>query len=81
MAAQIAQRKITSVQNELGHAISAETAQNALIQGFTATLKINLENGSLTQYEKALANKLYKEKYSSSLWNNMGKLTSSQDAT
>jgi lipoate-protein ligase A len=75
LAAQIAKRKITSVQNELGHAVSAETAQNALTQGFEATLKIHLKNGGLTQYEHALAMKLYKEKYSRANWNQTGKLT------
>jgi lipoate-protein ligase A len=81
LAAQVAQRKITSVQNELGHVVSAETVQNALAQGFKAILKINLENGTLTQYEQALANKFYKEKFSCADWNNTGKLTASQDAT
>ena len=81
LAAQIAQRKITSVQNELGHAVSAETVQNALAQGFKAILKINLENGILTQYEQALANKFYKEKFSRANWNNTGKLTASPNAT
>ncbi len=81
IAAQVAQRKITSIKNELGHTVSAETVQNALAQGFKAILKINLENGTLTQYEKALANKFYKGKYSSANWNNTGKLTASQDAT
>jgi len=81
LAAQIAQRKITSVQNELHHAVSAETVQNALAQGFKAILKVHLGNGALTQFEQALANKFYKEKYSTASWNNTGKLTSSQGAT
>jgi lipoate-protein ligase A len=81
LAAQVAQRKITSIQNELGHAIPAETVQNALAQGFKAILKINLEEGKLTLYEQALANKFYKEKFSSADWNNTGKLTASQGAT
>jgi len=74
LAAQIAQRKITSVQNELRHAITAETVANALAQGFTATLKIHLTSGTLTQYEQALAKKLYTQKYATDNWNQNGKL-------
>ena len=77
LAAQIAQRKITSVQSELHHNISAETAANALTQGFTATLKIHLTSGTLTQYEQALAKKLYTHKYANSDWNQNAKANSS----
>jgi len=81
-AAQIAQRKITSIQNELGHAVTAETAVNALAQGFTATLKIRLKSSTLTLYEQALAKKLYTRKYSTASWNQNGTPTpSSPNAT
>jgi lipoate-protein ligase A len=63
-AADIAKRKITSIQNELGHVVMPETVANALAQGFRAILKIQLEPGELTPYELELAQKLYKEKYS-----------------
>ena len=63
-AADIAKRKITSIQNELGHVVMPETVANALAQGFRAILKIQLEPGELTPYEVKLAQKLYKEKYS-----------------
>ena len=72
-AADIAQRKITSVQNELGHAISLDTVANALAQGFRIMLKMQLEIGELTPYEMELANKLCKEKYSTEKWNFEGK--------
>jgi lipoate-protein ligase A len=72
-AADIAKRKITSVQNELGHAIMPETVANALAQGFKAILKVQLELGELTSYELELANKLCKEKYATSDWNLYGK--------
>lgn len=81
LAAQVAQRKITSIENELDHTVSAETAQNALIQGFKNILKIQIDRGALTHYEKALAMKLYKEKYSYSEWNSAGKLNLSRCAT
>ena len=73
LAAQIAQRKITSVQNELGHAVTPETAANALMQGFKAILKIHLKPAQLTLYEQALANKLYNSKYATDNWNQNGK--------
>jgi len=72
-AAQVAERKITSVQNELGHKVTAETAANALTQGFKAILKINLNPAQLTLYEQALAKKLYNSKYATDNWNQNGK--------
>jgi len=72
-AADIAKRKITSIQNELGHAVMPETVANALAQGFRAILKIQLEPGKLTPYEVELANKLCKEKYATKQWNFEGK--------
>ncbi len=72
-AAEFAESKITSVQKELGHRVSAETVANALAQGFRAILKINLEPAPLTSYEKELAEKLYKEKYATDAWNLNGK--------
>ncbi len=74
-AADIAKRKITSIQNELGHRVMSETVANALAQGFRAILKIQLEEGELTRSELEIANKLYKEKYLSKEWNFSGKTT------
>lgn len=77
VAAQIATRKITSIQNELGHTVTAETAANAIAQGFMTKLKIHLKISTLTHYEQALARKLYKEKYSTASWNQNAQLTAS----
>jgi len=74
-AADIGKRKITSIQNELGHVVMPETVANALAQGFRAMLKIQLEPGELTAYEVELANKLYKEKYAAETWSFDGKLS------
>jgi lipoate---protein ligase len=68
-AADIAKRKITSIQNELGHAMSPETVANALAQGFRAILKIQLDEGDLLASELGLAEKLCKEKFSTAEWN------------
>jgi lipoyltransferase/lipoate-protein ligase len=72
-AAEIAKRKITSIQDELGHNIAPETIADALAQGFRAILKIQLEEGELTPSEVENANKLYIEKYSNEKWNFGGK--------
>jgi lipoate-protein ligase A len=68
-AADIAKRKITSIQNELDHEVMHETVANALAQGFRAILKIQLEPAELTLHEVELAKKLYKEKYATAEWN------------
>jgi lipoate-protein ligase A len=72
-AADIAKRKITSIQNELGHQVKPGTIANALAQGFRAFLKIQLEEGELTPFELETANNLTKEKYKSKEWNFGGK--------
>ncbi len=72
-AADVAKRKITSVQQELGHEVTHETVANALAQGFKAILKIAVEPGELTPFELELADKLYKEKYATDDWNLNGK--------
>lgn len=72
-AVDIGKRKITSLQDELGHKISPDTVANALAQGFRAMLKIQLEPSELTAEEKELANKLYKEKYCTKEWVFSGK--------
>lgn len=72
-ATDIAKRKITSIQDELGHAVMSETVANALSQGFKATLKIHLSQGALTLYEQALAKKFCTQKYATGDWNLNGK--------
>jgi lipoate-protein ligase A len=69
IAADIGKRKITSIQNELGHKISPDTLANALAQGFKAILKIQLEPSELSKTEKENADKLCKEKYATKEWN------------
>ena len=73
-ATAIGQRKITSIQTELGHKISPQTVANALAQGFKAILKIQLLESELTQKEKAVAQKLCNEKYLKEDWNLNGKI-------
>jgi len=72
-AADIAKRKITSLETELGHKISPDTIATALSQGFRIMLKIQLEVGELTAEEKETADKLYRKKYMTDGWNLGGK--------
>ncbi len=71
--ATVAKRKITSVHETLGHAVSPETAANALTEGFKNAFCIQLDTDELTPYEKQLAEKLCKEKYGTDNWNFNGK--------
>jgi lipoate---protein ligase len=72
-AADIAKSKITSLEAELGHRISPDTIASALQQGFRIMLKAQMEESELTPEEKQVAEKLYKEKYSTKEWNLSGK--------
>jgi lipoate-protein ligase A len=67
-ATNIGQQNITSITNELSHSISSDTIVNALKQGFKAVLKLQLQESPLTPYEEALAEQLYKDKYSTNAW-------------
>ncbi len=75
----VAKNKITSVHNELGHAMTPETAINAIAHGFAVALQMqvvenvqSLQDG-LTPEERELAEKLYREKYATDEWNFNGK--------
>ncbi len=67
-AVDIAKRKITSIQQELGHSIQPETIVNALTIGFKTMLKIQLEPDKLTTAEQELAIRLCKRKYETTEW-------------
>jgi len=69
----IAERKITSVKQELGASIPIQEAYEALVKGFQKALKIKLAEGKLTSYEKGLAERLCAEKFANEEWNIKGK--------
>jgi lipoate-protein ligase A len=68
----VAKNKITSLNGELGHAVSAETAANALATGFKNALHAEMVEGELTAFEVELAQKLCREKYSTEAWSLRG---------
>jgi len=72
----VAEKKITSVKQELGSSISMEEACQALVKGFEKALGISLKKGNLTDYEQKLTKKLCEEKYSTDDWNFNGKTSS-----
>jgi len=72
----VAEKKITSVKQELGSSVSIKEACQALVKGFEKALKISLKEGELTKYEQKLAEKLCNEKYSTDEWNFNGKTAS-----
>jgi lipoyltransferase/lipoate-protein ligase len=69
----VAKKRITSLKGELGHGVSAETAANALASGFKNALGVQMEAGSLSEFEVELAKKLRRDKYATDDWNFHGK--------
>jgi lipoate-protein ligase A len=65
----VAKDKITSLEKELGRVVSIEETERALVEGFQETLNSNFDVGSLTAFERDLASKLHKQKYSTTEWN------------
>jgi len=70
----IAQKRLTSIEGELGSGVSTEEAYQALVRGFEKALKIQLVKGELTSYEQTLAEKLRREKFATEDWNLRGQV-------
>jgi len=64
----VARRKLTSIHLAVNPEVSIDTFHEALVQGFSEALDAQFTKGSLTPFEKDLAEKLYK-KYCSPEWN------------
>jgi lipoate-protein ligase A len=71
----VAEKRLTSVKEELGTSISIKEAQNALVQGFQKTFRVQPVEGRLTSYEQKLAEKLRREKFVTDCWNFEGKMS------
>lgn len=71
----VAEKKITSIRQELKSNVSVKEAYNALVKGFEKSFGIMLKEDTLTDYEQYLAEKLCKEKYSTDDWNFHGTTT------
>jgi len=65
-------RKITSIERELGRPVRVPEAYEALVEGFSRALGVELVPGELTELELELARELYEGKYSRPDWNLVG---------
>jgi len=70
----IARGRLTSIKHELGSTVSTDDAYQALVTGFQKALNIQLVEGELTSYERSLAEKLRREKFTVDEWNLTGKV-------
>ena len=68
----VAERKITSVKNEIGSEITVERTVETLIKGFEHTFDIELSEEGLTEEELEAVNVLRREKFSNEDWTFFG---------
>jgi lipoate-protein ligase A len=69
----VAKDKITSLNGQLGRAVSVEEVTAALEEGFSQALDIELVEGEMKPYELDLATDLEGKKYARNEWNLSGK--------
>ena len=69
----VSKKKLTSTRQELNTQFSTEEAYHALVQGFEKALGVKFVEGTLTEYEQQLAEKIRKEKFVTEDWNFLGK--------
>jgi lipoate-protein ligase A len=58
-----------TLEQALGRTVSFKEAADALAGGFVSALNLRLELGDLTDYERALADRLRREQYTGDQWN------------
>lgn len=71
----VAERKITSLEKELGKEINVEQALAALAKGFQTALDMDLSEEALMPEEKETADRLRSEKFGNRDWTFLGTLT------
>jgi lipoate-protein ligase A len=69
----VAEKRLTSVEEELGTNVSTKEAHQALVRGFQKAFEAQPMEGKLTSYEQKLAEKLRREKFATDRWNFEGK--------
>ena len=70
---EVSKKKLTSAEQELESQMSMEETYQALVRGFKKALKIQLVEKELTSYERKLAEKLRRNKFTTDDWNFEGK--------
>ena len=69
----IAEKRITSINAELGKTVSAAQVNDALVKGFEKAFDIRVTRGDLTAGELELSKHLFVEKYATDDWNFQGR--------
>jgi len=69
----IAEKRITSINAELGKTVSAAEVNDALVKGFEKAFDIRVTRGDLTAGELELSKHLFVEKYATDDWNFQGR--------
>jgi lipoate-protein ligase A len=69
----VAEKRITSINAELGKTVSTSEVNDALVKGFEKALDIRLTKGELTAGELELSKHLCQEKYATDDWNFQGR--------
>lgn len=70
----VAEKRLTSVKEELGTRVLIKEAHQALVRGFQKTFEAQSMDGKLTSYEQKFAEKLCREKFATDRWNFEGKI-------
>ena len=70
----IAERKITSIMDELGSEVSKKRVYEILVEGFEKALNIDIVEEDLTNYELDISGRLFKEKFATRKWNFEGRI-------
>jgi lipoate-protein ligase A len=61
--------RAATLEQVLGREVSFDEAAAALAEGFAGALNLSLEAGDLSDYERALAERLRREQYANDAWN------------
>ncbi len=69
---EVAERRIGSLKKELRRDVSLDDAEEVLVKGFEKALNMKLVEDELTIFEKDLADRLCREKYTTDRWNFKG---------
>ncbi|MGD0979278.1 MAG: lipoate--protein ligase family protein [Candidatus Bathyarchaeia archaeon] len=64
-----ARKEVSTLSIELGRELTIAEVKDSLRRGFEKDFRIRLEEGEMTEEERALAEKLHNEKYSTETWN------------
>lgn len=70
---ELARKRITSLEDELGRSVSVGQIQRAFYEGFAKAFDVRFVKAGLTEYELELARRLEEDKFCRDEWNREGK--------